>query len=148
MMRAMVNLKDIPLFKGLREDGLRALAGKAVTRSVLKNVIVFTEGEFTRSLYVILSGKVKVYLIDENGRELVLEVKGPGEYFGETMLDEGPRPASVATIEPCQFAIILGTDFRTLLIEHPDMALIVIKNLIQATRGLTENVRSLAIYGL
>ena len=149
MMRAMDNLKDIPLFKGLQEDELRALAGKAVTRSVLKNVIVFTEGEFTRSLYVILSGKVRIYLNDENGKELVLDVKGPGEYFGEMVLDEGPRPASVATIEPCQFAIISGADFKKLLIKHPDIALIVIKNLIQVARGLTENVRSLAmdVYG-
>ena len=98
---------------------------------------------------MILAGKVKVYLIDENGKELVLEVKGPGEYFGETMLDEGPRPASAVTIEPCQFAIVSGADFRKLLTEHPDIALSVIQNLIQATRGLTENVRSLAmdVYG-
>jgi CRP/FNR family cyclic AMP-dependent transcriptional regulator len=144
-----VNLKDIPLFKGLREDDLRALAGKAVTKSVLKNVIVFTEGELTRSLYVILSGRVKMYLNDENGRELVLDVKGPGEYFGETMLDEGPRPASAAAMESCQFAIVSGADFKKLLIEHPDIAISVIQNLIQATRGLTENVRSLAmdVYG-
>jgi CRP/FNR family transcriptional regulator, cyclic AMP receptor protein len=149
MMLSVDNLKDIPLFSGLQEAELRALAGKSVTRPVPKNMIVFTEGESTRSLYVILSGKVKVYLNDENGKELLLDLKGPGEYFGETLLDDGPRPASIATIEPCQFAIIPGTDLRKLLIEHPDIALIIIKNLIQETRDLTENVRGLAmdVYG-
>ncbi len=140
-----VDLKNIATFRGLREDKLRALAAKAVTRSVLKNVVVITEGEFTRSLYMIISGKVKVYLTDENGKELVLDVKGPGEYFGEMVLDEGPRSASVMTLEPCQFAVITMADFRTALLEHPEIALQVITNLIRMTRGLNENVRSLAL---
>ena len=145
-----VDLKNIPTFRGLPEDKLRALAGKAVMQSVPKNGVVITEGELTRSLYVILSGKVKVYLNDEDGRELVLDVKGPGEYFGEMVLDEGPRSASVATIEPCQFAVISMADFKAVLIEQPEIALQVIKNLIHMARGLNENIRSLAmldVYG-
>jgi CRP/FNR family transcriptional regulator, cyclic AMP receptor protein len=145
-----VDLKNIPTFRGLREDKLRALATKAVTKSVPKNGVVIMEGEFTRSLYVILSGKVKVYLNDENGKELVLDIKGPGEYFGEMVLDEGPRSASVVTIEPCQFAVISMADFREVLTEQPEIALQVIKNLIHMARGLNEHVRSLAmldVYG-
>ena len=140
-----VDLKNIATFRGLREDKLRALEAKAVARSVLKNVVVITEGEFTRSLYMILSGKVKVYLTDESGKELVLDVKGPGEYFGEMVLDEGPRSASVMTLEPCQFAVITMADFRAALLEHPEIALQVITNLIRMTRGLNENVRNLAL---
>lgn len=145
-----LDLKNIPPFQGLPEDKLRTLAAKAVTKSVPKNVIVITEGEFTQSLYVILSGRIKVFLNDENGKELVLDVKGPGEYFGEMVLDEGPRSASVVTTEPCQFAVIAMADFRAVLIEQPDIALQVIKNLIHMARGLNENVRSLAmldVYG-
>ncbi len=140
-----VDLKDIPPFRGLREDKLRALAAKAVPQSVPRNVTVIIEGEFTRSLYVILSGKVKVYLNDENGKELVLDVKGPGEYFGEMVLDEGPRSASVVTIEPCEFAVISMADFKATLINEPELALQVITHLIQMTRGLNENVKSLAL---
>jgi len=140
-----VDLKNIATFHGVREDKLRALEAKAVARSVLKNVVVITEGEFTRSLYMILSGKVKVYLTDESGKELVLDVKGPGEYFGEMVLDEGPRSASVMTLEPCQFAVITMADFRAALLEHPEIALQVITNLIRMTRGLNENVRNLAL---
>jgi CRP/FNR family cyclic AMP-dependent transcriptional regulator len=76
---------------------------------------------------------------------MVLDVKGPGEYFGEMVLDEGPRSASVVAIEPCQFAVISMADFRAVLIEQPEIALQVIKNLIRMTRGLDENVRSLAL---
>ena len=140
-----VDLKNIPTFRGLPENKLRALAAKAVMKSVPKNSVVVMEGEFTRSLYVILSGKVKIYLNDENGKELVLDTKGPGEYFGEMVLDEGPRSASVVTLEPCQFAVISIADFKAVLIAEPEIALHVITNLIRMTRGLNKNVRGLAL---
>ncbi len=145
-----INLKNIPLFAGLPDNDLQAIARKAVIKSYEKNAIVVTEGEFTKSLYVIVSGRIKVYLDDENGKELVLDSKGPGEYFGEMVLDEGPRSASVVTTEPSTFAVISTTVFKSLLVKHPEIALIVIKNLIRMARGLDENVRSLAmldVYG-
>jgi len=145
-----INLKNIPLFAGLPDSDLQAIARKAVIKSYEKNSIVVTEGEFTKSLYVILSGRIKVYLDDENGKELVLDSKGPGEYFGEMVLDEGPRSASVVTTEPSTFAVIATAVFKDLLVKHSEIALIVIKNLIRMARGLDENVRSLAmldVYG-
>lgn len=144
------DLKKIPLFAGLHEDDLRELAGKAVTRTFPKNMILISEGDLTDSLYVILSGKVKVYLGDESGKELLLDVKGPGEYFGEMMLEAGSRSASVMTVETSQLAAIAKTDFQNFLREHPDIALHVINNLIRMVRGLNENVKSLAmldVYG-
>jgi len=145
-----INLKNIPLFAGLPESDLQAIARKAVIKSYEKNAIVVTEGEFTKSLYVIITGRIKVYLDDENGKELVLDSKGPGEYFGEMVLDEGPRSASVVTTEPSTFAVISTAVFKGLLVKHPEITLIVIKNLIRMARGLDENVRSLAmldVYG-
>jgi CRP/FNR family cyclic AMP-dependent transcriptional regulator len=143
-------LKKIPLFAGLQDEDLRDLANKAVTRTFPKNMILISEGDLTDSLYVILSGKVKVYLGDESGKELLLDVKGPGEYFGEMMLEEGSRSASVMTAETSQLAAIARNDFKDFLREHPDIALHVIKNLIRMVRGLNENVKSLAmldVYG-
>jgi CRP/FNR family cyclic AMP-dependent transcriptional regulator len=144
------NLKNIPVFEGLREEDVRALTDKAVIRNAPKNAIVVNEGDLTDSLYVILSGKVKIYLGDESGKELILDIKGPGQYFGEMVLDEGPRSASVMTMEPSQFAVISGSDFKNCLLKHPEIALNVITNLIRLARGLNENVKSLAmldVYG-
>ncbi|MCC7487464.1 MAG: Crp/Fnr family transcriptional regulator [Burkholderiales bacterium] len=139
------DLSSIPLFEGLREEDLRALSDRAIVRSVPKNAIVITEGDATDSLYVILSGKVKVYLGDEAGKELLLDVLGPGKYFGEMVLDEGPRSASVVTLEPSHFAVLSRADFRGFLLRHPEIALHVITNLIRLARGLNENVKSLAL---
>jgi CRP/FNR family cyclic AMP-dependent transcriptional regulator len=144
------NIKSIPVFEGLQESDVAELSERAVTRNVPKNAIVVNEGDRTDSLYVILSGKVKVYLGDASGKELILDIKGPGSYFGEMVLDEGPRSASVMTMEPSQFAVISGIDFKNFLLKHPKIALHVITNLIRLARGLNENVKSLAmldVYG-
>ena len=145
-----VNLKNIPVFEGLQEDDVRTLAEKAVVRNFSKNTIVINQGDLTDSFYVILTGKVKVYLADESGKELILDIKGPSQYFGEMVLDEGPRSASVVTMEPSQFAVISRNDFRNFLLKHPEIALHVITNLIRTARGLNENVKSLTmldVYG-
>ncbi len=144
------DLKKIPLFAGLPENDLRSIAEKAVTRTFPKNMILISEGDPTETFYVILSGKVKVYVGDESGKELLLDVKGPGEYFGEMMLEPGSRSASVMTAEPSQLAAMSKNDFLNLLRGYPDIALQVIKNLIRMVRGLNENVKSLAmldVYG-
>jgi CRP/FNR family cyclic AMP-dependent transcriptional regulator len=140
-----VDLKKIPLFEGLSDDELRALAERTGQRSFPKNAIVLNEGDLTDSLYLIVSGKAKVYLGDESGKELILDIKGPGSYFGEMVLDEKARSATVMTLEASQFATLSRSDFIAVLLKHPKIALQLIRNLIRVARGLNENVRSLAL---
>lgn len=140
-----LSLHHIPLFKGVRKSELQALAARAVTKTFPKNAIVIKQGDSSHSLYVILSGKVTVYLTAESGKELVLDVKGPREYFGALTLDDGPGFASVVTVRPCKLAVITTAEFRSFLAAHPQVALRVIRNLIQIARGLNQNVRSLMV---
>ena len=145
-----VDLKSIPLFEGVPEAELHALAARAATRSYPKQAIIVSEGDESDSLYLILSGRVKIYLADEHGKELILAIKGAGQYFGEMVLDEQPRSASVMTLEPSQFAILSQADFRAFLLGHPQVSLQVIQNLIRVARGLNRSVRNLAmldVYG-
>src|SRR5437660_9203349 len=95
-----------PLFSALDEDALKSLAGRALTRSFPKNTVLITAGDRSDSLYIIISGRVKIYVSDEQGRKIVLGTQGPGEYFGEMVLDEGTRSASVMTLEPSNFVVI------------------------------------------
>ena len=145
-----VDLKDIPLFQGVSDADLRALAERAVVRSYPKQAIIVSEGDESDSLYLITAGRVKIYLADENGKELVLAIKGPGQYFGEMVLDGDVRAASVMTLEPSQFAIVARADFRAFLVGHAEVALQLIRNLIRVARGLNQSVRNLAmldVYG-
>ena len=140
----MVAVSDSAEFN-VREEELRVLAGEGVVKSFPKHAVIVNEGDETDSLYIILSGRVKVFLSDEAGKEVVLCTQRPGEYFGEMVLDGGPRSASVMTLEPSRFAVIPKHRFREFLRSHPEFAIHLVEKLIQRTRVLTENVRSLAL---
>ena len=143
-------LRKIPLFEGLDDHELQALSERTVPRSFPKNAIVVNEGDLSDSLYLIMTGKVKVYLGDESGKELILDVKGPGQYFGEMVLDEKPRSATVMTLEPSQFAVIPRAEFKAFVLSHAEVALRLFQNLARVARGMNDNVRSLAmmdVYG-
>jgi CRP/FNR family cyclic AMP-dependent transcriptional regulator len=101
---------------------LKTLSEQAVVRGFPKNAVIINEGDRSDSMYVIVSGRVKVYLADESGKELLLRVQGPGEYFGEIILDDGVRSASVMTLEPCKLAVVSIEQFKAFLAANPDAA--------------------------
>jgi CRP/FNR family cyclic AMP-dependent transcriptional regulator len=140
------DLTKITLFKGLREDDLREVGSRAQVLALPAEATIIREGEPADSLFLILSGKVKVYLTDPNGKKLILDVRRAGQYVGEMILDDKPRSASVRTIEPSEFAVISRADFKALLLRNPEVALQLIRNLIRMTRGhnvkTIEDVRS------
>jgi CRP/FNR family cyclic AMP-dependent transcriptional regulator len=138
-------LKAVSLFSALSPQEIAALADAAVVRTFQKNTIVVTEGERSDSLYVILSGRVKIFVSDEHGKDLVLNVEGPGEYFGELALDEGPRSASVMTLEPCKMAVIANEVLRGFFSSHPEAAVQLIRGLIGRIRHMTESLKDLAL---
>lgn len=123
---------------------LRDFAQRAVTRTFPKNTVVVREGDRTDSLYIIVSGRVKIYVSDE-GKEIVLGESGPGEYFGEMVLDEGPRSASVMTLEPTQFLVVAKEDFTEFVANSPQFALHLILKLIKRVRALTSDVKTLGL---
>ena len=126
--------------------GELAKIGKyGVPRMFRERTVLVTEGENTNALYIILEGRVRAYVSDANGREAVLSVMGPGEYFGEVAFDEGPRSASVVTLEPCRLLVVPRTEFETFLDENPAFARHFINKLIHRIRILTQSVRSLSL---
>lgn len=133
-------LHTISLFEGVPAEELRALGQQAARRAFPKDALVISEGNTQDSVYLILSGKVKVYLPGEP--EVVLDLKGPGQYFGEMMLDEKPSSASVLALEPCEFAVISRADFKAFLLKHPEVSLQVIRNLIRLARGANESAKT------
>ena len=140
MAPVAVDLKKIPLFAGVDGEALQALAARAQTRSLPADSLIFKEGDVPDALYVLTSGRVKIYLADEHGKDIVLSHKGPGDYFGEMMLDDKPRSASVMTVEPSQFTVLPRELFTSFLLEHPKVALQIIRDLIRVGRGM--NVRT------
>lgn len=129
----------------LAPDTLRAIAATGVARNYAKNTILINEGDVGDSLFIVISGRVKVFSSNPAGREVVIAFHGPGEYVGEMSLDGSPRSASVVTLEPTSCAMVTRATFREFILAHPDFALHLIEKLIQRVRLTTENVKSLAL---
>jgi len=132
-------------FASLDEVAMRDLAPHGAVRSFPKNAVVVNEGDPTDSLYVVLAGRVKAFVSDENGKEMVVNTIDAGDYFGELVLDGGPRSASVMTLEPCRFFVIPRGDVEGLLGRNPEFARDLIDKLIGKVRSLTTKVLDLAL---
>ena len=129
----------------LPDDILRAIAASGVVRTFPRNTVLIHEGDVGDSLYILLSGRVKVYASNDSGREVVINFNGPGEYVGEMSLEGAPRSASVVTTEPVTCAIVTRDRFRDFIAANPDFAQHLIRTLIHRARHATENIKSLAL---
>ncbi len=138
--------EGVELFEGLGSDELKAIEAVAVHRKFSKNTVIINEDDNADSLYVIETGKVKVFLSDKAGKEYVINTMEEGQYFGElALLDDEKRSASVMTLDNASFFIIYKNDFKELLQKYPAISITLLKNLTRQVRHITENVKSLAL---
>jgi len=129
---------------------LDALAALGHTRGYAKGTIVVTEGEPALSMYLIHEGQLRVFVSDEEGREVELNTMGPGEYFGELMLGSQVRTATVQTTTRTKLTMITRAEFEQALGERPSLAFHVIQHLIDRVRQLSRSVQGLVsmdVYG-
>jgi CRP/FNR family transcriptional regulator, cyclic AMP receptor protein len=124
---------------------LRQLAAEGIVRTFRSRTVVISEGDESDSFYIIISGRVKIFVSDARGKEIVLETQGPGDYFGEMVLDDEPRSASAMTLEPSRIATLPRARLVEFLASHPDFASDFIQKLIHRIRSLTKNVKGLAL---
>src|SRR5210317_2380470 len=115
-------LQQVEIFQGLSQEELEALGESSTSRAFPKNTVFIHENDPADSLFVIESGKVKVYCSDKNGKEFIMNTLGPGDYFGElALLDDATRSASVRTVEKSEFRIVMKEDFNRVLEDHPNI---------------------------
>ena len=139
-------LRSVPLFASFSEEPLRMLTTVVTRRSVTRSTIIMAAGDPTDSLYIILSGRLKVMMSDADGKEVILSLIGPGEFFGEMgLIDDSPRSASVVTIEPCELLSVTKRDFKKCLAENFDMAMAVMRGLVRRLREADRKIGSLAL---
>ena len=139
-------LKAVPLFTSFPEDQLRMLTTVVTRRSLPRSTTVMASGDPTDSLYIVLSGRLKVMMSDAEGKEVILSILGPGEYFGEMgLIDDAPRSASVVSIEPCELLSIAKRDFKKCLAENFEMAQAVMRGLVRRLRDADRKIGSLAL---
>ena len=139
-------LKAVPLFASFPEDQLRVLTTMVMRRSAARGTTIMAGGDPTDSLYIVLSGRLKVMMSDSEGKEVILSILGPGEFFGEMgLIDEEPRSASVVTMEACELLSISKRDFNKCLAENFEMAMAVMRGLVRRLREADRKIGSLAL---
>ncbi len=134
-----------PDIEPLPEALLERIAARVAARTFHKNAVIVTEGDDTDSIYVLLAGRVKIYVSGEDGREFEVNRIGPGAYFGEVVLDGGPRSASVMALEDCRCAIVRRAELPKFLLEFPEFSEHMLRTLARRVRQLTATVRDLAL---
>jgi CRP/FNR family cyclic AMP-dependent transcriptional regulator len=143
---ALDGLLQVPMFAGLLPDEVTALTRQASLRSYRKHTLLMQKGDEASVLYVVLSGRVKAFSTDDNGKEIVLNELGPGDVVGElAVLDGSTRTASVITAESCRCLAIPKAAFQAFLRARPDVALRLLTTLAERVRSLTEEVERLAL---
>jgi CRP/FNR family cyclic AMP-dependent transcriptional regulator len=124
---------------------VRELASLGRVRSYPRHTVFITEGDSSDSVFVILSGKVKIFISDTEGHEMILDTHGPGDYVGEMALDGKPRSASVMTLEPSTFSVVQREPLLEAIRKTPDFALEIISRIIDRARLATNSVKDLAL---
>ncbi len=124
---------------------LRLLASRGVLRSYPKKAVLINEGDSGDSLYVLVKGSVKVFSMDENGREITYGTIHEADYFGEMSLDGGPRSASVITLEPVTCSIVSRAAVEAHLAAQPEFAMNLVVQVIRRARAATDAARNMAL---
>ena len=139
-------LKAVPLFSSVPEDQLRMLTAVILRKSIPRSTTVMAGGDPTDSLYIVLSGRLKVMMSDAEGKEVILSILSPGEFFGEMgLIDDEPRSATVVTIEPCELLSIAKRDFKKCMAENFEMSQAVMRGLVRRLREADRKIGSLAL---
>jgi CRP/FNR family cyclic AMP-dependent transcriptional regulator len=108
--------------------------------------VILSQGDASDSLYIIASGRIKVGISDGEGREVILSMLGPGQFFGEmALVDDHPRSADIETMEASEFVVVNKDDFKRFLAQNFDMALAFMRELVRRLREADKKIESLAL---
>ena len=144
-MSGISSLRNSSLFAGLSDSELAEVAACLVTRSFGKGVFIFHKDSPGQTLYIIQSGRVRIFILSESGQEISLNVYGAGEVIGELgFLDGQPRSASAVTLEPTVTLALRREDFFQRLEDHPRLAMRLLEVMAARLRYTTAYAESLA----
>ena len=140
-------LQSTQLFGGLASDALVDIAQRAIELHIKKHEILFLSGEPARGLFVLVSGKIRTFQQNEDGRELVLQVDADGSVLGDVpVFDDGPYPASAIAEVETDVLLIERSDIRKLCVHYPSLALAALKLMAGKVRRHADLVEALSLH--
>lgn len=116
-------LKTIPLFIGMDDDELAAIADIMDEQRFRPGQVIFSAEQMGGTLYIIQAGQVELSITDDDGQKLVLEVLESGDFFGElSLLDGGTRSATASSVQRTDTLVLNRHEFLDLMLQKPHMA--------------------------
>ncbi len=143
------SLRNVRFFSTLKAEEIETISKIARVKNFSKNCMVFEEGEKRDTLYIVLKGRVKVALYDEEGKEYILDMIGENGLFGElSLFEELSGFANVLTVENSELLLIRRNDFMRLITENPAFAVAMIRELSKRLRIANEKLKRFAFLGV
>ncbi len=139
-------LRTVPIFAELSEVDIQALARLTTRRRYPKDTVVFFENEQGDTLFMILEGRVRVTILGDDGREVILSVLSPGDFFGEiALLDNEPRSATAIAAEDSELLLLQRNEFQGAMSENPSISGALIRVLTARLRRANHQISTLAL---
>ena len=139
-------LRRVALFSGLTDEEFIDLAALTHNREYKKGTFIVLAEDVGDEFFIIRKGRVKVNIVHEDGREIILSLLGEGEVFGElSLLDGQPRSANVVTAEPTELIILRRDHFIDLIYKHPHIAAAMLSELAGRLRKTDMQIEGLAL---
>jgi len=139
-------LRTVPIFSELSEPDIAALARLTSRRTCPKDTVVFFENEEGDSFFCIVAGRIKVTILGDDGREVILSVLGRGDFFGEmALLDNEPRSATAIAVEDTELLSLHRNDFQSVLSDNRSIMSALIKILAARLRRANHQISTLAL---
>jgi CRP/FNR family transcriptional regulator, cyclic AMP receptor protein len=146
MMEEMAFLRNVPIFNELSDQELEKIAALGIRKKYKKGSIILLEEETGAALFVIVSGKVKIVRMDDDGREVILSILGESDFFGEmAILDGLTRSATVVATSKSELFMIHRKDFLKLLNDYPMVSIALLKELTSRLRKADAQIKSLSL---
>jgi CRP-like cAMP-binding protein len=139
-------LRTVPIFSELSDEDIQSLARLATRRRYPKDTVVFFENEEGDFFFMIVEGRIKVSILGDDGREVILSMLGPGDFFGEmALLDNEPRSATAIAADETELLSLHRSDFQSVLTENRSITSALIKILSARLRHANQQISTLAL---
>lgn len=132
------------LFSGLNDEEFEKIAAFAKVKKISGDKTVFSKGDPGNSMFAVISGRLKVQNISEDGKSLIMGFLEPGAVFGEiAVLDNKPRTASILSVEPSELLVIDRAPFMRFLETYPSVAIKLMMAICERLRTTDEFLENL-----
>ncbi len=139
-------LKNVPLFADLKDEIIQKIFNLMQKRVYKKGNLILMEEEFGDTLFILNQGSVKITRLSDDGREVILAIMGPGDFFGEMSIFDGEnRSANVIALEDSEVFILKRGDFLDLLEKYPQIAIVLLQEMATRLRRSDQQIEGLSL---